>query len=186
MNLFLVRHGECSEEKGIYLGSGSDVSINRLGMTQIETIGLALKRQIEGVNTLMFSSSLRRSIESSDILSKELDIIPIIDSRLNEINFGLWEGLNYEQIMARWSGIATVWYNNPMDITPPSGEPFTKFYTRIKSFLSELVSKYNDENIILVTHGGVIQLLLTILNSDTIDNRWKYNIGRGEFLKFNV
>jgi len=181
MNLFLVRHGECKCKKGVYIGSGSDISINSLGINQIDKVAFSLKNQIGLESKIIYSSALKRGIESSKIISKKLNTNTLVDPRLNEINFGVWEGLNYNQIMERWDKIATIWYNNPFDITPPNGEPFENFYNRVGDFLDELKELKTYKNIIVVTHGGVIQILLTILNNDTIDNRWKYNLKRGEY-----
>ena len=186
MNLYLIRHGECSGNKGSYIGSGSDISINSLGIDQLRKLSSDLKNIIESESTIIYSSSLKRSVESSSILSRELGISLNIDSRLNEINFGIWEGLTYNQIMEGWSDIATIWYNNPFDITPPNGEPFRDFFNRVDSFFKELKELKTYKNIVLVTHGGVIQILSTIINNDSINNRWKYNIKRGEFTSFQI
>ena len=185
MNLYLVRHGECTDTKGIYIGSGSDISINSIGVKQIDGVALELQKILGSNAVTIISSSLKRAVESSNIITKKLGVEFSVDSRLNEIDFGLWEGLNYNQIMEGWRDIATKWYNNPFDISPPNGEDFSSFYNRINNILNDLKESYSG-NIILVTHGGVIQTLLTILNSDSIDNRWNYNIERGTFRHFKL
>lgn len=181
MRIYIVRHGECTDRDGVYIGSGTDLGLNSLGRTQIKEISLALKKKILGPVSL-YTSSLKRARESAEIIKDTLDLKKCLkDSALNEIDFGLWEGLTYNEIMKKWKDIATIWYNNPFDITPPGAESFRSFYIRVEDFYNRLLES-GDKNAVIVAHGGVIQLLLTLLNGDKIENRWNYNLERGSYI----
>lgn len=55
---------------------------------------------------------------------------------------------------------------------PPNGETFEEFGGRILSFLEMIKNNYNDEKILIVTHGGVIYAIYRILGLKvkTIEN----------------
>lgn len=180
MKLILLRHGECSTGR-CYTGKGSDVPLNEMGIKQISGLNLFPERS-DNKKVIIFSSSLIRAKESANIISKKYSISKIItDNRLDEIHFGDWEGLTYQNIMDKWPIIATKWYDNPINITPPGGENYSNFINRITDFWVELNHRYFDREIIIVSHGGVIQVLSTLINNVGIDKRWDYNIKRGEF-----
>jgi len=187
MKIILIRHGEC-DSNGCYTGSGTDIPLNQLGIEQISNLKKKLSK-LEGASTKLYSSSLLRAIQSAKIISNSLDINNVIfDNRLNEINFGAWEGLSYKQIMDKWPRLATAWYNNPLMATPPKGETFNIFIKRIKGFYIDLTKDFGGETdyVIIVSHGGVIQILATLLANETIDSRWDYNIPRGDFLEWDL
>lgn len=180
MNIFLVRHGECSTYKR-YTGSGSNVPLNSEGLKQIKDLSEQFTNIIKCNNTVLYCSNLVRGIESAKIFSEQHNIPLEKDIRLNEINFGDWEGLTYNEIMLTNSELATKWYNNPESVTPPNAEPYCLFKNRVKSFYNYLLQQKND-SIIVVTHGGVIQLLSTLILKTPEENRWDYNIPRGGYV----
>ncbi len=188
MKLYLVRHGECTTTNGIYLGKGSDVSINQLGKNQISNLALKLFLEIKFENSAVFSSTLKRSMESALIISNTLKTDELkIDDRLDEIDFGEWEGLTYNEIMEGWPNIAASWYTDPFSVVPPKAEDFRVFYDRVLNFWLYLKSIKNDfDNVVIICHGGVIQLLSIFINNATFDQRWNFNIPRGEFVKYVI
>ena len=95
--LILIRHGETdySTEKR-YCGL-TDVCLNKRGIEQAE--GLCQKLGEEDVDKV-YSSDLRRASEFAKIVFKNKEIEPAPEFR--EINFGIFEGLTYEEIMARY------------------------------------------------------------------------------------
>lgn len=179
MKIILIRHGQCDSGRK-YIGSGTDISINSEGERTIREIANEIS-QLSNINPeYIISSSLRRSIETSEIISKKLRINIIVDKKINEIDFGIWDGLTYTEIMSKYREIAIKWFNDPFSVTPPNGEEFIQFVNRIELFKQKM--KKIKNSIIVVTHGGVIQVLRTLIESDSLDNRWNYNIKRGEYL----
>lgn len=188
MKIILIRHGQCSTN-GSYTGRGSDVAINESGKSQIEELSIKISKTISNESIELYSSDLLRAKESASILSKKLALNRVnIDNRLDEIHFGDWEGLNYDQIMRGWPDLARSWYNNPLEVTPPNAEDFTNFYNRIKSFYSDILmdTKLKRSTVLIVCHGGVIQLLSTLVSDDIIKNRWNYDIPRGTYRVFEI
>ncbi len=180
MKVILIRHGECSTG-GCYTGRKSTVSLNRLGEKQITEIDINISSEAK-----LYCSALTRAKESAEIICSRFNLNnPIIDNRIDELDFGVWEGLNYTQIMEKYSEIANVWYQNPFDVTPPNGEHYRDFIDRIREFWNT-ICKTDIQEVVIVTHGGVIQVLSTIINRDRLENRWEYNLDRGSYRFYQV
>lgn len=186
MKIILLRHGECSSN-GRYTGRGSDIPLNLEGQNQISRSDL-IKTDLSQSTTDLYSSSLRRARESAGIISQKTGLNIIVDNRIDEIDFGKWEGLNYREIMGRWPDIATAWYDNPLQVTPPGAENYSDFIKRVSGFWNDIKKnmKTDSKNIIIVSHGGVIQILSTLITGDSINNRWNYDLARGHYRIYNI
>lgn len=187
VNIYLVRHGECDLNRR-YIGSGTDISLLEKGQEEIRTLTQKLLADGLQGSIYIYSSILKRAEESCNIFCDITGYNNVtIDERLNEIDFGVFENLTYEEIMLSHSKVATMWYDDVYSITPDGGEPFTEFVNRVKSFWDELIVKRpKNSTIILFTHGGVIQLLRCFYHNDSINNRWNYNLKRGEYIKLSL
>lgn len=174
MKLTLIRHGDCNS-KGIYVGARSNPSLSFEGVKQIERV-----KDLITADTV-YTSSLKRSIESGYIISKDIHII----NELNEIDFGLWDGLSSDDIQKSWYKEYNTWVINPVDYTPPEGENFKDFYKRVSSFINRL--KKTDQDSILVVHGGVIRLIIVyLLQLDIYKDFWKFYADYGSITQLEV
>lgn len=187
MDIYLIRHGECDLNRR-YIGSGTDIPLLEQGKREIKTLTQNLMEEGIPQNVTIYTSTLLRSVESCNIFCEITGNTNIIkDERLNEIGFGIFENLTYDEIMLSHKEVATKWYDDVYSNTPDGGEPFQDFVTRVKSFWNKIIEKSSNESTtIIFTHGGVIQLLRCLYHNDTIENRWNYSIKRGEYIKLSI
>ena len=157
MNLVVVRHGQTDwnvEER--YQGQ-LDVPLNAVGRHQAE----ALKRHLAGTQfDTAYSSPLRRAFETAQIIAGELPLIA--DARLTEIHHGDWQGKTKADIEKRWPDEWNRWNREPERFTPPGGESAVRVRARVEEFLATI----QGTSILCVSHGVVIQTLLSILKRD--------------------
>ncbi|MGC5326167.1 histidine phosphatase family protein [Brevibacillus sp. SYSU BS000544] len=155
MRLIWVRHGETDANRaGRYVGH-LDPSLNETGVRQINQLRRLLADESP---TALFTSDLRRCVETSEVLKRTWEIKPKITASLREISFGEWEGNTYDEIMQENPEAANKWYDNPFDHAPPDGETLAQFGERIDQWLNWLLTICpNDATILIVSHGGVIR-----------------------------
>jgi broad specificity phosphatase PhoE len=79
---------------------------------------------------------------------------------LREVGLGEWEGLNRQEITARYPGQWERWLAEPNWDVVPGGEGTTAFERRVGSALERLLEQHRTGDLLVVTHGGVIQVLL--------------------------
>lgn len=165
MKILLVRHGETEFNKhGRYMGQ-LDIPLNEVGKKEAEQIGKVLKAfSISAI----YSSDLKRASETAEIIKKTMNFPQeiILEPALRELNLGKLEGtyLNLEiQNMTEQQFNA---YLLQMD-----GESLIDFNNRVWQCFQSITEKTeNDQNIVIVSHGGSIRVIL----SKIIDP--KYNI----------
>lgn len=165
---YLIRHGETkSKYRGKYVGQ-TDAELSSLGLKQN-------KHTDDFINKLqapVFSGVLRRTYEGISVDNKE--------ERINEINFGEWEGLSWDQIEAKYPKQSQQYIESPGNFTFPAGESFNDVVIRSLAFINSI----NDHNqIVLVTHAGVIRSLMSKLFKIPLNNVFSFQIDYGRLVK---
>lgn len=148
MNLYVLRHGQTNYNlEGRFQGQ-INVNMNETGKEQVRRTSEQLK-QIEF--NKVFVSPLQRTIDTARIVTKKKIII---EPRIVERSFGTLEGeygiSDYEERIEEFNI-----------------ELISKLKERVSSFLEELLKENeNQENILIVTHEGIAQIINQILNKD--------------------
>jgi len=87
--------------------------------------------------------------------------LPLItDERLREIHLGVWEGCQPSQLMQTQPGQLAQWWVNPTLAAPEGGEDFSVFRERVLQAWSDLCLEWRDQRVLVVTHAGVIRLVV--------------------------
>ncbi len=175
----LLRHGAV-EGDAVYRGSTDDM-LTDSGWQQMVT---ALKDR-EGWD-LIVSSPLQRCREFAELIAEEDDIPLDINESFQEIDFGLWEGLSPDKIMKKESDKLKAWWQAPTRITPPGGEDFHVFQGRVLKSLKSLIEKNKGDKILLVTHAGVIRVILMHVLGMHEENLFRLNVDSASFSQIHI
>jgi len=113
----------------------------------------------------IISSPLKRCAEFSQQLSKSLNIPLQIENNFREIHFGDWEAKSVEAIWEEQQNLLSAFWDDPLNNTPPNAEKLIDFQSRVNTAFNKIRNEYDEERILVVTHGGVIrQIIATILS----------------------
>ena len=164
IELHLVRHGQDEKNK---LGGWSDNHLIEEGITQAND----LKNDIDDNYDIFISGNLNRCIETSKILNEKLKMDIIYDSNFNEVNNGDLKNLTFEEFNNKYPGL--YFSSLKMDEKYPNGESPNDFYNRVAKAFINLFEINRGKKILLVTHGGVITVLLCLLNGYKYSNLLK-------------
>ncbi|WP_282942279.1 histidine phosphatase family protein [Paenibacillus sp. RC67] len=164
MKIFLVRHGE--DESG-YRGGWSSRGLVSNGISQSRKLAeyLHQNKDMFKINTI-FSSDLNRAVETSRPIETMLNIQAGYFPHWREMNNGLLAGLANTEAERDFPG---VYFNTlQMDEAFPGGESPIAFFQRVKSVFEEFCSQIErrevKSNVLIVTHGGFINVLYYLLN----------------------
>jgi broad specificity phosphatase PhoE len=155
MKIYLIRHGETDYSLQRRYCGFSDPPLNERGIWQANR----LADKFKGIKIgKIFSSDLIRASETAKIAFKDEPIIKY--DKLREINFGIFEGMAYQEICTKYNTLYSKWIENPMTISIPSGEMMNDFIERIDLGFSYIQKNYRNEDIVIVTHAGPIRIIL--------------------------
>ncbi len=152
--VIFVRHGEAmSNIKGILDSETNDPEngLTAAGKKTTHDCAASLTREHASI---IFSSPIRRTKETAEILSPALGIEIKFDERIREIGSGELEGKTIKKFLAA-RGPLNNWYSD----SPHGIESFMHMKARLISFMEDLLKEYRGRTVIVVTHGNVIGLL---------------------------
>jgi len=182
--LFLVRHGQTQENAAGLVQGQMDGTLSKVGMEEVRALAYVLR---EDTFDRVYSSDLLRARQTAEILVEQLDCNGLLtDPRLREQGFGIYEGKPLFRLLRKLRDERT----QISDFTPEGGETPSDFIFRVREFYTECLSKsFDGANLMVVTHYGVIRILLEELMGisaaqESIHNASYYkidNCSRGGF-----
>jgi broad specificity phosphatase PhoE len=156
--LFLIRHAS-TDMTGAMCGH-SDPPLSRLGRAQARALasvlgGWRIRR--------LYASDLQRAIQTAKPLAKLWNIPIAPRSAFREISFGQWEGKRWSKIRSDEPNITGM--ESSPELCAPGGESFACFRGRVLRALQETLVECDGHPMAIVTHLGVIRVVLKELPS---------------------
>ncbi|PIH03118.1 alpha-ribazole phosphatase [Clostridium combesii] len=182
MNIYLIRHGETEHNKRKNFYGKLDVGLNEKGKEQSYKVGELLKdvkfNKIYISDRKRTRETAERILEKNKFYDKGKNII-YKDERINEIDFGLFEGKSYEEIGSLYPKEQEKWEKDWKNFAPPKGESAVVFYNRVENFMKH-IQKEEDGNYLIVTHGGVIRMIYSYILQNNMDFYWNFASRNGD------
>lgn len=166
----IVRHGQTDWNIAGKNQGHTDIELNQTGIAQARE----LARKLEEIRfDLVISSPLKRALKTAEIIRSGSILC---DERIKERYNGELEG--------RTDAASLVDFSDPKD-TRYGIEPLPLFRKRIREFWDEILQKYPEKNVLVVTHAGVVIYTQAYFKGEPADGNFlSYKIGNGEVLKF--
>ncbi|MBT8421177.1 MAG: histidine phosphatase family protein [Gammaproteobacteria bacterium] len=188
-DIFLIRHCQALPGQGQdwqhrpYIGR-TDPPLTQAGIAEAGELAAHLAALVPAKeNVAIVSSPARRALETARLAASGLnpqEAEPIIeqDPNLWEVDFGRWEGLCFPEIQAEDPALVDEWARGGMDFRFPAGESLSAFHERIMR-AGDRIYRHPAENLMVVTHGGVIRFLLCYFLGLPPSFHLKFEVGTG-------
>ena len=172
MKWYIIRHAD--KEQGDFYNSDlrhQDQPISEKGHLKAQKLfSYFSDKSIDKI----YVSEYIRTKQTIKYVAEKKKISPIADSRLNEIDNGLIEGLSEQVLQQRYPDVWNAFKDRDRDFQFPEGESGEDARRRIKSFFKD--KQVSKEDIILVSHDGLIRLLLCYILGIAVYRRWDFRV----------
>jgi len=149
----IVRHGQTQwNHRGIRQGH-LDSDLTPRGIAQAKALGIRLAREHF---TTLYSSDLGRAVHTARIIAASTGHEIVTDARLRERHLGIFQGLDGDEIKAKYPEQHRLHRTVGPDYVIPEGESVRQQVARNVAYLTEIAPKHLGETIVVVTHGGVL------------------------------
>jgi alpha-ribazole phosphatase len=156
--LYLVRHGQVADGHTDRYHGHNDIGLSANGVRQFEKLAAQLAPvPLAGI----YASDLTRARTGAEIISRGREIAPQIIPELREISFGVWEGLNFTEIAARYPEELQARFRDLTTFRIPGGESLTDVRTRALPRLTDLIRRHHQEAFLIVAHAGINRVILS-------------------------
>jgi broad specificity phosphatase PhoE len=156
----LVRHGETTGESSIRYHGANDVPLNDVGRAHARAAAAEIGDLAFDAHV---ASSLSRASESAEIIRPGAEIV--LDDDLREVDFGRWEGLTRDEIVALDPELEARWRREGHAFDFPDGERRHDFRARVDRGLARAFAR-NVESLLVVAHKGVVRRGVELLTSE--------------------
>ena len=161
MRLIIVRHGETSWNRQKRLQGQKDIPISKIGLKQAKVLAKRLgNKKID----VIYTSRLKRAIKTAEEIKKFHKNAKLIKEKaLNEMSWGIWEGLKMDYIKRKYRELYKKREKDKFNFRIPNGESPIILKNRIRKIISKIIKKSEDKTVLIVGHGGVNRTILGIL-----------------------
>lgn len=159
MHLYLIRHGQSLVNLKDWNGGNADEGLTELGNRQAAALAKWLPQEIKAIDAL-YASTMKRARETAVYVANTYNIPIIHDDRIREIgnnrlDHAPWPSDDLPEYGSFWGS------ERPFSsITPDrqGGESMMHVRMRVGQFIEELVQKHREQTVVVICHGGVIEV----------------------------
>jgi broad specificity phosphatase PhoE len=153
MKIAFLRHGPTEWNALGKVQGHSDIPLSEAGLAKMSALRLPIA--VTALRT--YASPLLRARQTAEALGLR---DAILDPRLMEQNWGAWEGLTRDEILARHGADAFVKAGSGEVFRPGNGESTGELHARVTSFLTDAARQ--DGDAVVVAHFGVLRAAYTL------------------------
>lgn len=173
MLLYFIRHGQTDWNKERKMQGQSDIPLNENGRQAAIEAG---KKLANTKIDLAFSSPLKRAKETAKLVLAGRNIPIIEDARIEEISFGVCEGMIGRDENKQPVGCFAEFFAHPeLYKAPEKGEDAKMLCARTWNFLEDITTRkeLQDKSILIATHGAALQSMMLWVKKEPISEFWK-------------
>lgn len=178
MKIYSTRHGQTEYNKNEIILGTTDLPLNETGIAQAKELAETVQKL--GDVDFIISSPMIRAFTTAKTVAEKCGLEIITDHRLREWSYGEFEGKsrftegfaeNKREFAVKMRG---------------GGESLLQLSHRVYSFLDEIIEKYADKNILVVSHGGICRVIETYFNDMTAEKYSNWFMGNCEVIEYNI
>lgn len=154
--LIVVRHGETAWNVDTRIQGHLDIPLNATGLWQARQLGDALAG--EAISAI-YTSDLLRARKTAQAVADATGAALVDEPGLRERAFGSFQGRTFAEIEAEHPEQARRWRQRDPDYAPDGGESLRVLRERVIDTTHRLAARHPGELVLLVTHGGVLDVL---------------------------
>ncbi len=159
--IYLVRHGDVEERYHQVFGGKLEMELSPKGHSQAQSLGGFFKDKV--IDSYYCSPMIRTRQTFAPIADAKGGIEPTIESDFREVDFGDWTGLTWSEVEEKYETDAHLWLQWLTDGKIPNAERITDYQERIERGLKTLAEKEKGKSVLIMCHGGVIRMLLSLM-----------------------
>jgi len=191
LKLYIVRHGETEWNVIKRLQGQLNTPLTEKGMEKLRETGKKLENVLFDE---VYTSELGRTVASAEIIlnenrgyrNKKLELKKLAE--LNEVYFGVWQGLTYEEVFLKYPEEANNYFYNVKNYKAENveAENLKDALERFLKGINKILDSHESGNILVVTHGTVLEMFMNYVANDSIfDIDERTLMGNGDYKVFS-
>ena len=172
--IIAIRHGETAWNVDTRIQGQTDIGLNDRGHWQARQAAIALADEPIAA---IYTSDLSRAHDTARAIGQAHGLTPQPEPGLRERAFGVFEKRTWSEIESLWPEEAKRWRERVPDWAPQQGESLLTLRERIQSLTHALAQRHVGEQIVLVAHGGVMDILYRLATQQALQAPRTWTLG---------
>lgn len=172
--ILAVRHGETAWNRDTRIQGHTDIDLNEHGRWQAAQLAQALRD--EPIDAF-YASDLSRAFETAQAVAQLQGKTVTKHLGLRERHFGQFEGCTWAQLESDWPEESSAWRRRVPDFAPVGGESLLQLQARVVQTMNDIASRHPGEQVLVVSHGGVLDILYRAATRLDIEAPRSWQIG---------
>ncbi len=169
MNIYIIRHGLTELNKKKRVNGQINEPLAPEGIEQAKAAISLIPKSVKHI----YSSSLQRARQTAEIISSKLNIPTSSIEALSEIHMGSLAGNSWEE-MELGLELKKKHRTVQFEYRAYGGESVKEVKKRVTEFLKQVKQKHKDNEVLIITHGGIIRLLYLLEQNKIVDETEKH------------
>jgi len=161
LTVLLIRHGETALNAESRFRGRFDIDLNDRGRQQAEALASKLPRSFPIGH--VYSSPLKRCLETARPLATALGLTVVAEPSLIDLDYGEWQGRLIQEVAEQFPQDYAAWLGGDLSFRFPGGEPVSAPAERLRSFVDEVIERHQGEVVAMVTHNVLCQIATCLL-----------------------
>jgi|SRR5579862_677833 len=170
--IILIRHGHVEGIAPERFRGRRDIDLSELGRRQAQTMAqrvLQLWRP-----AALYSSPLKRCLQTLEPIATRLALPVRVTPELNDLHYGDWEWLTYEEARSRSPALFARWFAAPQLVKFPNGESLQDLLARVADVVRLVCERHERETVVVVGHASVNRALLLQMLDQPLSAYWRF------------
>jgi broad specificity phosphatase PhoE len=166
----LIRPGATVYDEQHRVQGVLDVPLSERGVLEVAELAESLAGPLVNLDfpiAALYCGPSENAVRTAETIGRALGLRPRRLEDLRNLDQGLWQGLQVDEIKRRHHKVFRQWMEDPFSVSPPHGESVEGAVDRIKGALKPLIKKHRDEAIGLVACEPIAQFIACMLRRDT-------------------
>ena len=171
--IILIRHGETEWNSQKRMQGHSNSDLSEVGRGQIQALGELMKNvSFDHI----YSSDSLRARQTAEAITQYSGHTLQFDQRIREKNLGVFEGLTSTEAKGRHPEVYRLFKTAGANYVIDEGESTQQLLERALEFIEEIRLRHPQERVVMVTHGGVVRVLMKYALGLSIDSPTRFII----------
>ena len=172
VKLWLVRHGRTAWNAEGRIQGQVDLPLDEMGRQQAHHVAERLKNVAVAA---IYSSPLQRARQTAEMIGAALNLPVAFDDRLKEYDFGVLSGLTWADVVAQHPKLAQRWADDIWSVPIEGSEGRAAFHSRIAAAMQTIAAVHDQQQVVVVAHGGAFAAYLTALLNLDVNRRHPFH-----------
>ena len=172
--LLLVRHGRSAWNAQGRIQGQIDIELDEEGWQQANQVAARIKPlDIAAI----YSSPLQRAHATAEAIGAQVNLPVTCDERLMEYQFGVVSGLTWAELVVQHPELAKHWADDAWTVPIEGSEGRVNFAARVKAVMDDIITRYPDQQVAVVAHGGTFNVYLAKMLGLDFKRRHPFHFG---------